>query len=214
MPPRPANLLETVRVRNGSAPLWHLHLRRLVTSCQALGIPFPGAFSVPSGGPDRVHRIEVGQHGMTVTARDVGPRTPVHLRTSTVPHPGYRHKTTDRAAFVTALEEARGAGADDALLLTERGEVAEATIWCVFWWEGDQLAAPALELGILPGVSRMRVEELAGSLVSRRLQTAELAGRSVVLSNAVRGIVEVSMLNGFPVPRHPATAALQARFWP
>ena len=208
------SLLETVRVRNGTAPLWYLHLRRLVTSCRALGIPFPGTFEVPSGGPDRVHRIEVGPRGVEVTQRVLGSDAPVRLLTSTVLHPGYPHKTTERAAFAAAAEEARSAGGDDALLLTGAGEVAEATIWCVFWWEGDRLAAPARDLGILPGVSRARIEEIAGALVAKRAGRGELVGRSVFLSNAVRGIVEVLTLDGLPVPPHPGTAALRARFWP
>ena len=35
-------LIETVRLRNGAAPLWYLHVRRLATSCRALGVPIPG----------------------------------------------------------------------------------------------------------------------------------------------------------------------------
>ena len=34
-------LIETVRLRNGAAPLWYLHVRRLATSCRALGVPIP-----------------------------------------------------------------------------------------------------------------------------------------------------------------------------
>lgn len=207
-------LIETVRVRNGQAPLWGLHLRRLVSSCRALGVPFPTSFSVPAGGPDRVHRLEVGRRGMTVGEREVGSAHPVHLRTSSVPHPGYPHKTTDRAAFARAMEEARSAGGDDALLLTRRGEVAEATIWCLFWWEGDRLVAPALDLGILAGVSRLRIEELQGPVVERRVPVAALAGCPLFLSNAVRGIVAVATFDGESVPFHPGTAPLRERFWP
>jgi branched-subunit amino acid aminotransferase/4-amino-4-deoxychorismate lyase len=210
----PPNLLETIRLRHGVAPLWHLHLRRLVTSCRALGIPFPGAFEVPAGGPDRVHRIEVGQGGVAVSQRALGPDDPVRLFTSSIPHPGYPHKSTERAAFEKAGVEARRAGADDALLLTAAGLVAEATIWCLYWWEGDRMAAPPLELGILPGVSRMRIEELAGPLLTRRLLRSDLDGRALFLSNAVRGIVEVAALDGVPVPRQAGTEALRARFWP
>ncbi|MBK9067042.1 MAG: aminotransferase class IV [Gemmatimonadetes bacterium] len=207
-------LLETVRVRDGRAPLWYLHLRRLVASCRALGVPFPPAFTVPEGGADRVHRMEVGRHGVQVTEREPGATAPVALRVSAVRHPGYPHKTTHRAAFAEALEGARAAGADDALLLTPAGLVAEATIWCLYWWEGDTLAAPALGLGVLPGVSRMRIEELAGPVAERRVTAAELAGRSLFLSNAVRGIVEVAALDGRPVPVHPGTGRLRERFWP
>ena len=41
-------LIETVRIRNGVAPLWYLHLRRLAASCRALGVPLP-----PTSSPRR-----------------------------------------------------------------------------------------------------------------------------------------------------------------
>jgi amino-transferase class IV len=73
------SLIETVRIRDGRAPLWHLHLRRLVASCRTLGIPFPLEFDVPSGGTDRVQRIVVGMKGKQVTEREVGSVEPVRL---------------------------------------------------------------------------------------------------------------------------------------
>jgi len=206
-------LIETVRVRDGAAPLWYLHLRRLVASCQALGIPFPRSLAVPEGGADRVHRLEVGPGGVEVTSRAVGPVAPVKLHTSAVTHRPYRHKTTERAQFTRAAEEARAAGADDGLLLTAEGQVAEPTIWCLYWWEGDTLCAPALDLGILPGVSRMRIEELAGPVAERRVGRRAITGQPVFVSNAVRGIVEVATLDRAEVPSHPGTAVLRERFW-
>lgn len=206
-------LLETVRVRNGAAPLWYLHLRRLVASCRTLGIPFPMAFDVPQGGGDRVHRLEVGPDGVEVSTRPVGSIAPLHLCTATIAHLPYRHKLTERAVFIKAVAEARRAGADDALLLTGRGEVAEASIWCLFWWEGETLCAPALDLGILPGVSRMRIEEIAGPVAERQVGRRALGGKSLFVANAVRGVVEVAALDRMPVPQHPATRALAERFW-
>ena len=58
------SLIETVRIRNGVAPLWYLHLRRLATSCKALGVPLPGELLTPEGGADRIHRLEVGPRGL------------------------------------------------------------------------------------------------------------------------------------------------------
>jgi branched-subunit amino acid aminotransferase/4-amino-4-deoxychorismate lyase len=208
-----ASLIETVRVRDGIAPLWPLHLRRLVASCQTLGIPFPRAFEVPEGGPDRVHRLEVGVGGMAVSTREVGSLEPVRLSTSDLPHLPYRHKTTERATFASAAAEAIRSGADDALLLTARGEVAEATIWCIFWWEGEALCAPSLELGVLPGVSRMRLAEIAGPITGMRVGRGALTGKSIFLTNAARGVVEVATLDRLVVPRHPATLVLKERFW-
>jgi hypothetical protein len=56
-------LIETMRIRNGLAPLWYLHIRRLATSCKALGIPLPGELPPPEGGLDRTVRWEVGMRG-------------------------------------------------------------------------------------------------------------------------------------------------------
>ena len=64
-----SDLIETVRIRGGVAPLWYLHLRRLAGSCKALGIPLPGELPTPSGGADRVHRIQAGPRGASVSER-------------------------------------------------------------------------------------------------------------------------------------------------
>lgn len=210
----PPSLIETIRIRNGEAPLWYLHVRRLAVSCKALGVPLPGVLEVPQGGNDRVYRLEVGMRGMQVSERLAGPATPVKLMVSKVAHHSYPYKTTDRAQFDRALDAARAAGADDALLLTPGGFVAETSIWSVLWWEGDQLCGPAFDLGILPGVGRARVTELIGRVEERRSSLRELEGRPFILVNAVRGVVPVASLDGVPVPGSRETDALARRFWP
>ena len=211
---RPPSLIETVRIRNGVAPLWYLHLRRLATSCKALGVPLPGELLTASGGADRIHRLEVGTRGVTVSERAVGSTAPVSLVQAAVVHRAYPHKTTERAQFDRALEEARGAGADDALMLTAGGYVAECAVWGIFWWEDGRLCAPPLMLGVLPGVARARLEEMTGGLVERRVRPLELAGRSLLVANAARGVVPVASLDGRPVPQDAGTARLSSSFWP
>lgn len=210
----PPSLIETIRIRNGEAPLWYLHLRRLAVSCKALGVPLPGVLEVPQGGNDRVYRLEVGMRGMQVSERLAGPATPVKLMVSKVAHHSYPYKTTDRAQFDRALDGARAAGADDALLLTPGGFVAETSIWSVLWWEGDQLCGPAFDLGILPGVGRARLTELIGKIEERHSTPRELEGLPFILVNAVRGVVPVVSLDGVPVPGSRETDALARRFWP
>src|SRR5919108_1562357 len=107
MPRSPAHLIETIRIRDGAAPLWYLHLRRLVASCRALGVPLPRELITPAGGDDRVYRLEVGMRGVEVSERPVGSTAPVRLIVSRVMHRPYPHKTTDRAQFDEALAEAR-----------------------------------------------------------------------------------------------------------
>lgn len=208
------DLIETVRIRGGVAPLWYLHLRRLAGSCKALGVPLPGELPTPSGGADRVHRIQVGSRGATVSERPVGPTDPVRLVTvSGVVHRPYPHKTTDRAQFAHAMDQARMRGADDGLLLAEGGWVAEAGLWSMFWWEDGRVAAPPLTLGVLPGVARARIAEQAG-VVERRVRMDDLRGRSLFVANAVRGVVPVASLDGVMVPSNEATTALARAFWP
>lgn len=207
-------LIETVRIRDGVAPLWYLHLRRLATSCKALGIPLPGRLLTPGGGPDRVHRIEVGRRDHGISERPVGSTAPIGLILSPVMHRPYPHKTTDRAPFDATLAAARAVGADDGVLRSEgAGYVTEAAQWGLFWWDGDALCAPPLDLGILPGVARARLTELVGTISEVRVPPEVLHGRSIFVANAVRGVVEVAEFAGHAVPMHPATAALAERFW-
>jgi 4-amino-4-deoxychorismate lyase len=125
-------------------------------------------------------------------------------------HRPYPHKTSDRAQFGEAGEAAQGLGADDGLMLTVSGQVAECSIWSLFWWEGESLCAPALALGILPGVARMRIAELV-SISERKVRRNELDKVSMFVANAARGIVPVAELDGRADP--PRDASLQQRFW-
>ena len=210
----PVSLIETIRLRHGQAPLWYLHLRRLAVSCKALGIPLPGELAVPVGGSDRVHRLEVGMRGTQVSERLVGAAAPAKLVSSRVTHHSYPYKTTDRAQFDRALDAARAAGADDALLLTPGGYLAEAAIWSVLWWEGSEVCGPALDLGILPGVGRARVTEMAGRVEERHSTLRDLKEFPLFLVNAVRGVVPVATLDGAPTPQSDLTDALARQFWP
>jgi len=207
-------LIETIRIRNGVAPLWYLHLRRLSESCRALGVPFPLRMEVPSGGPDRVVKLEVGPRGMVVTERPLELSTTVRLATVKTAHPGYAHKTTSRDAFLQGREEAARLGADDALLLTSRGIVTECGIWSLFWWDGDRVACPPMSLGVLRGIARMRIEEMRGPVEEQALTRAQLEGKALFVANAVRGVVPVVALDGAEVPQSGHVSALAAAFWP
>mgnify|MGYP001354192455 CR=1 FL=1 len=207
-------LIETIRIRNGAAPLWYLHLRRLATSCRALGVPIPTNLPTPEGGADRVHRLLVSRRGVVAGERTVGSTAPVRLITSKLVHRPYPHKVVDRERFDRALAEAKEAGADDALLLTVGGQVAETAIWSVLWWENGKLCAPPLEIGVLPGVARARLVEMVGGIEERRAGPGELPAAGVFVANAVRGVVPVASLDGTEVALSAQTEALAASFWP
>ena len=212
-------LIETMRVRDGRMPLLHRHLPRLARSIAELGLPRPNqdiaALVAPfSGTGNAVLRVEVLDGRVSVTVREPPPSAPPTVITASEPHQPYPHKTTQRDCFTDAGQEAEVAEADDALLFTPEGCVAEGTAWNVFWWDGDLLRTPALDLGILPGVARARVLELAPRAEQGRYQKQALAGKSLFLTNAVRGIVPIASLDGASVPDDPRTVELAGRFWP
>ncbi len=68
-PQAATTLLETVRVRNGVAPLWPLHLERLHRSAAALGIAV-GELERPAGG-DQSGQVETTGLGEVNQAGDV-----------------------------------------------------------------------------------------------------------------------------------------------
>jgi len=214
----PRGVFETIRVRNGQAPLLARHATRIGAACRALDLPLPGEslerLVAPwLGAGDVVVRVEAGPRGVTVTTRPVPSPAPLAVIVATTRHVPYPFKVTERSAFVAARSEARVAGADEALLLTVSGLVAEGTVWSIFWWEGDRLATPPLTLGVLPGVGRARVLELEPA-VERERTPVELARRGAFATNAVRGVVPIARLGGEPLPDHPRTARLAERFWP
>src|SRR5213083_973397 len=205
-----------MRVREGRIPFLERHLARLERS---LGLPRPArdvaALVTPfSGTGNAVLRVEVCDGRATVTVRELPALDAPAVITAAEPHRPYPHKTTERDCFVDAAEEAEIAEADDALLLTPEGWVAEGTVWNVLWWDGDRLRTPAEDVGILPGIGRARVLELAGTVEQGRYPRQALEGKSLLLTNAVRGIVPLASLDGVRVPDDPRTAELARRFWP
>ena len=107
-------------------------------------------------------------------------------------------KTVNYLGPLLALDEARRAGLDQALLLDLDGDVVEAStanIFAVLGGEGgaDLLFTPPLEAGALPGVTREAVLECARGLgletAERRLPLAELlAAREALLTNSIAGV--------------------------
>ncbi|MBA2626745.1 MAG: aminotransferase class IV [Gemmatimonadales bacterium] len=210
---RSPGLIETVRVRDGVAPLWGFHLARLMRSCRSVGIEPPLALETPAGGADRVVRLVVRSGEVERSERPIGATRPVRLVTSAVRHVPYPDKTTNRAPFDRARAEAEAAGADDGMMLVAGGWVAETAVWGVYWWEGDRLCAPPLELGLLRSVARERVREVVGEIDERRAAPAELTSRAAFVANAARGVIHVASIDGVSVVESSRTARVAGLFW-
>ena len=136
-------------------------------------------------------------------------------------------KTANYLGPLLALEEARRAGLDQALLLDLDGDVVEAStanVFAVLGGEGgaDLLVTPPLEAGALPGVTREAVLECARGLgletAERRLPLAELlAAREALLTNSIAGVQPLAEVRDgeyshqFEAPG-PVTCALIAAY--
>ena len=207
-----------MRVREGRIPFLARHLARLERSLEALAMPRPSrdlaALVTPfSGTGDAMLRLEVCDGRAVVTVRALPSLDPPSVITASEPHALYPHKTTERDCFADAAGEAVVAEADDALLLTHEGWVAEGTVWSVCWWEGGGLRTAPLGLGILPGIGRARVLEVAAA-TEVRCARPQLEGKSLLLVNAVRGVVPIASLDGARVPHDARTSQLARAFWP
>ena len=116
-------------------------------------------------------------------------------------------KTGNYMNNILALREAHGAGADDALLLDLRGQVTEASTSNIFFVQRGVVVTPPLALGMLQGVTRTVVLEVAraeGLIVREEPFGPEAlaAADEVFVTSTLREILAVTslVLLGGPAP--------------
>ena len=81
-----------------------------------------------------------------------------------------RLKSTSYLESILARQEARKSGVDEAVCLNERGLLAEASMSNIFLVAEGTLKTPAPESGVLPGVTRETILELARKLGIKTLE--------------------------------------------
>jgi len=122
-------------------------------------------------------------------------------------------KTISYAVNMAAQREARARGADDAVLVGLGGELLEAPTANLWWRIGDTLHTPSLDLGILAGITRAVLCDLAPGLNLKVLDgvfTAEdlAAADEAFLSSSTREIMPVVEVDAAPIgPGHPGPTA-------
>ncbi len=102
------------------------------------------------------------------------------------------NKVLSWAMNLTWAEEAQARGFDEALLLNERGEVAECTSANIFAARGAEAWTPPLSSGCLPGITReVVIQETASSgikIVERPMTPEELEASDEVFITPPREI--------------------------
>lgn len=94
-------------------------------------------------------------------------------------------KTTSYLPYLWAWQSARDAGFDEALLLTESGEICESARASVFWFTAGKWQTPSLECGCLRGVGREVALEITGARAGKwPLEAIVEADEAFVVSGA------------------------------
>lgn len=180
------------------------HLARMQRSARAFDLPFAQskantALADPQSETPLRCRLAMDRAGnFELTTARLGPTAPlwrVAIAKTRLDEadPFLHHKTTRRALY-DQTRAALPAGADEALFLNNRGEVAEGTITNIFveTQSGERLTPP-LESGVLPGILRERLLETEG-YAEAVLQIEDLTrARAVYMGNALRGLIPVQL---------------------
>ena len=161
------------------------------------------ALAPPAGGPITVlvfaeklvqssQAYEQGIHAAIVS----------HRRNSLSPLS--RVKATNYLDNLVAYSEAVALEAEEAILLNERGFIAEGSMSNIFLVAGGMLLTPSEESGILPGVTReavlglardLGIEAVAGDVPLADLPRADEA----FLTSSVREVLPITSIDGKPV---------------
>jgi len=238
-------LFETIRIHAGRPFLWEWHMMRFTDGSEYLGITLPLSTGTllgtireladRNGCPKSVVRITLsrgtGQRGYAVSGDETPtllitqhplpcpPSKPLSLVTTTarvaVGDPLAEVKSANKLGSILAKREATAQQADDGLMLNSNGDATETSSANLFWVESGALHTPPISDGVLPGVTRRLVIDLASALgqvvreesaAPERLRQAE----AVFVTSAATGVIAVGQLDGSALGSHPLVAQLQA----
>jgi branched-subunit amino acid aminotransferase/4-amino-4-deoxychorismate lyase len=211
---------ETLPVYGGEPFELGRHLDRLRSSLPTLGLaPLDegaaeslAASIVEEVGGDFVLRLYRTEASLVATAAPIPSEIDelrarglrVHVVETGLPAPLVAGaKATSYALGLAALRDAERHGRDDALFVAD-GMVLEAPTSNIWWRSGETLSTPATGPGVLPGVTRAVVWELAGEqgldVREGRFPLAELeAAAEVFTTSSVREVMPVISLDDAPV---------------
>ena len=232
------SLFETVRVHAGMPFRWEQHMARLSFGADVVDLRLPFSTDEFLGQTERLIRQndiaiciarltvsrESGERGYGFTGHEqsnslitIHPLPKPHVTPITLvstdarvakDDPLARIKSGNKLSSILAKRLARQDGTDDGLILNSDGNITETSSANVFWMRDGILRTPPVTDGVLSGVIRELVIDLASALGQAvreesvsptELQQAE----AVFVTNAATGIRAVGQVNGVALPGHP-----------
>lgn len=133
------------------------------------------------------------------------------------PRDAPRFKGPDLEAMTRLRTVAQKHGADDAVLLSPDGYVADGSTTSLAWWRGDSLCVPADDIDHVDGVTVRSLVTLATAMgvevLHESVRPDELAGLEIWALNALHGIrIVTSWIDGPSTAEQPRRlTAWQAR---
>lgn len=221
-------LFETMRSYDGTIHLLRRHLERLADSASRIDLTLPTSdelrdilYALLNGNPgprsgSRRIRLTVSR-GVdlagppTIFARQSPIAEPTESPTAAelvvlerlreIPEIYPRLKSLNYLPEIHSRDELISRGFSEGILLSPEGYVAEGTISSIFSVVDGDLLTPPIDLGILPGITRRRIMELAEALGysvrERRFTLDELKrGDECFYANSVRELVPVGKVDG------------------
>jgi branched-chain amino acid aminotransferase len=241
-------LFTTVRIFHGEPFAFERHWRRLEKDAGRTRVPFPfDPTQVRGQLHELISRNEVREGTARIYAiyNKVGfwqsnealPQVDLLLYTAGLPSyrepvrltvvPHARHaasplagvKVTSWLNNVWNLQGAQQRGFDEALLLNERGEVAECTAANIFCLRDARILTPPLSAGCLEGVTRSILLEIAPAagipIHEEPVRLEDLyAASEVFITSTNRSLLSVGEIEGhtFPLTPGPVTQQLETVF--
>lgn len=216
-------LFETLLFTRGALVLAEGHAERMRDGAAILGLPAPSAvafidcavgavgaaglldaraavrvtLTAGSGGRGLDRPAALRPRLFATAAPATKPDTPAILAIATTRRnqasPSSRLKTLAYLDNVLARREAAAAGADEAVMLNTRGELACAAAANLFWLSGDVVMTPALQTGRLDGLMARQVIAAASALgvhVRQVSMGAEVLGQAdaIFITSSLIGV--------------------------
>lgn len=224
-------LFETICIEEGNPIFLKEHFERLKNSAKALNLKLPVGFEQVTQITKKLIQdssLEKGVLNIYLTATDEEERETnfiivvkdeVRYKESDY-EKGYTaiissiridsslatnsHKTLSFLPHILAKKEAKEKGADEAILLDAEGYVLEGTTRNIFMVKGDKLITALVGSGILPGITRAKILQIApavGLKVEEKLVDVDFLKScdEVFLTSSLIGVMSVVRIDETPI---------------